>query len=427
MAQLEQRAPASKIDLGLDRVRVIYQRLFPDPAWPNSKIITIAGTNGKGSTVAFCESIALMHGKTTAAYISPHIHQFNERLRFNSEPLSDDQWLEALICVDDVRGDTHLTWFEHVTLAAMWLTQQQAPEVVILEVGLGGRLDAVNIIDPDVAILTSIGLDHMDYLGPTRLDIGREKLGIARAQRPLIITERNLPLGLDAVITALDAQTQCIGQDFDWHASPLKSESVWQLECTSPTKRQWALPRPRLVGDYQLSNASAAILALQAIWPDDLDPDCIGQGLIQAHLPGRFETVAGPPASPEVILDVAHNPQAAQVLATNLMAQPAKGQTWAVFGALRDKDVEAIGQALAQPIDRWLVGDLSGPRGQTSAAVAKRLQSQGITAPIEAVKSITAALDVALSEAEVTDRVVVFGSFQVLAEVRARFTFNHQE
>lgn len=425
MAQLEQRAPASKIDLGLDRVRAVYQSLFPDPVWQSSKIITIAGTNGKGSTVTFCESIARAHGKSTAAYTSPHIHDFNERLRINGEPLSDARWLEALVLVDDVRGDVHLTWFEHVTLAALWLAHRESPEVVILEVGLGGRLDAVNVIDPDVAILTSIGLDHMAYLGPTRLDIGREKLGIARAQRPLIITERELPLGLEAVLTELNAQTQRIGHDFDWHAPTGKGSSVWQLECASPQKRQWTLARPRLAGEYQLSNASAAILALQALW--DLDGACIDQGLIKAHLPGRFEIVAGPPRSPEVILDVAHNPQAAEALAANLLAQPSQGQTLAVFGALMDKDVEAIGQALAQPIDRWFVGDLSGARGQSGAAVAQRLQSQGITAPIEAVKSITVALDAALSEAKVTDRVVVFGSFQVLAEVRARFTFNHQE
>ncbi len=427
LAELEQRAPESKIDLGLDRVRAVYEKLFQDASPLTSKVITIAGTNGKGSTVAFCESIALAHGKSTAAYTSPHIHEFNERLRIDGESLSDEKWLEALLVVDGCRSDIGLTWFEHVTLAALWIARQRSPDLMILEVGLGGRLDAVNVIDPDVAVLTSIGLDHMEYLGPTRFDIGREKLGIARASRPLVVAERDLPEGLDAFIDQIEADVQRVGREFDWHLDPDVTDLSWQLQCTQPKPRCWRLARPSLAGDYQLSNASAAILALYALWPDELNDECIQQGLTRAHLAGRFETVAGPPDSPTVILDVAHNPQAAEMLAGNLRAQAIDGQTFAVFGALIDKDVEAIGQALSHGIDRWFVGDLGGARGQTGHQVAQRLQSQGITAPIEALKSIHTALDAALSKAQATDRVVVFGSFQVLAAVRSCFAANHQE
>lgn len=212
---LEQRASEAVIELGLDRVQVVFDRLFSPDAWATTQIVTIAGTNGKGSTVAFAEAMARSAGRSVAAYSSPHIIRFNERLRLNGEVCPDSDWLAAFEAVDAARAEVALTYFEHVTLAALVVIERVGPDLALLEVGLGGRLDAVNVIDPDVAVLTSIGLDHMNYLGPTRADIGREKLGIARADRPLIIAERDWPVALETGLSQHPAHVVRVGEAFD--------------------------------------------------------------------------------------------------------------------------------------------------------------------------------------------------------------------
>lgn len=426
LADLEQRTPAHKIELGLERVGRVYKSLLGADPWPNTRIITIGGTNGKGSTVAFCEAIAKAQGLSTMAYTSPHITRFNERVRIQGADAPDAIWLTALNEVEQARGDIHLSYFEHVTLAALAIAKAQPPDVLILEVGLGGRLDAVNVVDADVSVITSIGLDHMDYLGPTRTHIGREKLGIARPGRPLVLAENDWPDDLEDALMASQAKLWRVGSEYDWSieaSTEALNLGSWDLSLRREPKHSMCLPSPALLGAHQLGNAGAAIIALMCLLgPDQLSHGAIAQGLTEVKLAGRFQQVA---ASPAVFLDVAHNAQAAQGLCDALVDtstdNPTGGQTFAVFGALADKDIEAMADALAGVIDRWWVGDLSGPRGQTGKAVADRLINHGVTAPVEAVKSISEALDLALANASTNDRVVVFGSFHVLAEVQSRW------
>lgn len=426
LADLEQRTPSHKIELGLERVGRVYKSLLGADPWPNTRIITIGGTNGKGSTVAFCEAIAKAQGLSTMAYTSPHITRFNERVRIQGADAPDAIWLTALNEVEQARGDIHLSYFEHVTLAALAIAKAQPPDVLMLEVGLGGRLDAVNVVDPDVSVITSIGLDHMDYLGPTRTHIGREKLGIARPGRPLVLAESHWPDDLEDALVASQARLWRVGSQHDWSieasAEPPNS-SPWQLSLHREPKHSMRLPSPALLGAHQVGNAGAAIIALMCLLgPDRLSHGAIAQGLTEVKLAGRFQQVA---ASPAVFLDVAHNAQAAQGLCDALVEtstnNPTGGQTFAVFGALADKDIEAMADALDGVIDRWWVGDLLGPRGQTGEVVAERLGNHGVTALIEAVKSIPEALDLALANASPNDRVVIFGSFHVLAEVQSRW------
>ncbi len=449
LAALEQRAPEANIELGLHRVGRVYKTLLGPNPWPDTRIITVGGTNGKGSTVAFCEAIAIAQGLSTLAYTSPHITHFNERVRINGENASDATWLEALRSVEQVRGDIHLSYFEHVTLAALVIAKTHGPDVLLLEVGLGGRLDAVNVVDADVSVITSIGLDHMDYLGPTRTHIGREKLGIARSGQPLVLAETDWPLDLEEDLVASGAivwRQSAADSPHDWSiqdpAEPVEAsgqrsngahQPEWRLNNHRLPERSLTLPKPALLGRHQLSNAAAAIVALQCLLgAQSLSLDAVARGLTGMRLAGRFQQVA---SSPAVFLDVAHNAQAAvglvdalQEVSVNLAsANPASenraptGQTIAVFGALADKDIEAMAEVLDGAIDRWWVGDLSGPRGQTGQAVAKRLINHGVTAPVEAVKSIPEALDLALANASANDQVVVFGSFHVLAEVQSRW------
>ncbi|HEY7905902.1 MAG TPA: folylpolyglutamate synthase/dihydrofolate synthase family protein [Wenzhouxiangella sp.] len=426
LADLEKRTPAHKIELGLDRVGRVYATLLGADPWPDTRIITIGGTNGKGSTVAFCEAIAKAQGLSTIAYTSPHINRFNERVRINGVDANDATWLTTLNEVEQARDDIHLSYFEHVTLAALVIAKSHPPDVLILEVGLGGRLDAVNVVDADVSVITSIGLDHMDYLGPTRTHIGREKLGIARSGRPLVLAESQWPDDLEDALAASQAILWRVGSQHDWSieaSAESPNSSAWQLNLHREPKHSMRLPSPALLGAHQLGNAGAAIIALMCLLGrDQLSHTAIARGLTEVKLAGRFQQVA---ASPAVFLDVAHNAQAAQGLGDALVEtstkNPTGGQTFAVFGALADKDIEAMADALDGVIDRWWVGDLSGPRGQTGKAVAERLINHGVTAPVEAVKSIPRALDLALANASPNDRVVVFGSFHVLAEVQSRW------
>lgn len=415
LAQLEARSPEAKIELGLTRVNRAYQRLFQDAPWSDTSIITIAGTNGKGSTVSFCEAIGRSMGLNTFAYTSPHIQRFTERARINGGESEGPVWLDAFTEVDRARDEIPLTYFEQVTLAALWMAAQQPCDLLILEVGLGGRLDAVNVVDADVAILTSIGMDHMEFLGPTRTHIGREKLGIARAGRPLVIGERDWIDALDRVIADSGAAAYRIGQAFDWTADEASPEWTVRIE---PWAQSWRLHRPQLMGEYQLNNAACAVVAMASLFGDKLKEAELSQSLQSTQLAGRFETVSD---APTIILDVAHNAQAARALASALEQNPAQGRTLAVFSALVGKDVEAMVDALAGKIDHWFVGGLGGPRGQSGQSLANRLRNQGITVPIEAVESICEAADVALKNAKPEDRVIIFGSFQVLAELRSRW------
>ena len=405
LTRLEQRAPESHIELGLARVRQVYDRL--PIRLDGIPVITVTGTNGKGSTVAMLDAIYAAAAWRCFTYRSPHLFDFGERMQMAGQAADAADVVWALEAVEQARGDTWLTWFEHVTLAALMLASRAQPDVMVMEVGLGGRLDAVNLIDADVAVITSIGLDHADWLGHTRHAVLKEKLGIARPDRPLIVGERRLPAGAQALLAASRAQVYRAGVAFRWRRG--RGDAAhwhWQTEGRST---RW--PQPALRGDFQLSNAACALMAV-ALLQDrrPVDDEACRQGLQQVRLAGRLQPVGD---QPQRWVDVAHNPAAARALAQALGPWP-QGRTLAVFSALDDKDVAAIGRAMDSCVDHWWVAGLPGPRGQTADQVAAALKTIPVRGQLDTVESVAQAWQQALSSSRPTDRIVAFGSFRVL-------------
>lgn len=404
LAYLEQLHP-STIELGLARVDAVKQRLQFQIPFP---VITVGGTNGKGSTCAMLEAILGAAGYRVGCYTSPHLLRYNERVRIAGREVDDAALCRAFAAVDAARGDISLTYFEFGTLAAMWLFLQQPVEVAILEVGLGGRLDAVNVFDTDCAIVTSVDLDHMDYLGDDRESIGREKAGIFRAARPAVSADPNPPLSLLQYAEEICARLKQIGRDFG--AEPQEGQWLfWSREGWRLT-----LPYPSLRGTYQLDNASACLAALESL-KDKLavTPEDIRRGLLEAIVPGRFEVLPGKPA---LILDVAHNPHAARALAANLRQMGCAGKTIAVFAMLGDKDIAGVIAALREEIDLWLVAGIAHARGAGAAELQASLMNAGVEA-IEVFPDIAAAYHHACQIAGEDDRIAAFGSFHTVAEV----------
>lgn len=401
LARLEARTPEAHVDLGLDRVARVLSRL--GPALSRRPIISVAGTNGKGSVVAFIEQMALAAGYQTFAYSSPHLLDFGERMRIDGRSAADAAIARALEQVEDVRGDVPLTYFEHVTLAALQLAADSPSDILILEVGLGGRLDAVNAVDADVGVITSIGLDHGQWLGRTRLAVGREKAGIARPDRPLIVGEKRLPRGLAEVLADSQAKLLLAGRDFNWRARQDGFELV-----TSASRRKF--PRPSLAGRWQHGNAACAVMAIEALSALPVDYGALCGGLTKINLPGRYQHVCH---SPEVIVDVAHNPAAARSLAAVL--GPSRGPSTAVFSAFGDKDIVGMVKPLNRCFDHWIVAPLSGPRALTGEQMAADLARSAVTGGVETVESVPEALRRALDRSGHYGRVVVFGSFHTVA------------
>ena len=412
LRRLEQRAPQTRIELGLDRVRKVLARQRLD--FGDTRIVSVAGTNGKGSTVAFLEAIAARAGLESLAFTSPHLVSFGERFRLRGQALPDDEIAAALGAVERARGDIALTWFEHVTLAGFELAARRRPDWLIAEVGMGGRLDAVNAVDADVAVITSIGLDHQRFLGRTRAAIAREKCGIARAGRPAIVAEKKLPDGMLQTLEAAGARVSLAGRDFDWR---WRSEAL----CIRLGERRIGELSPGLGGRHQGGNAAAATAAAVALAPSLSDRE-IADGLADAHLAGRFQRVA---ASPDVIVDVAHNPAAARVLAAQLKRLP--GAKSAVFAALEDKDVAGIVRPLARVFRRWFVADLDVPRGLRAVELIDRMRGLPVGGRPEALESVADALAAARESCD-ADRapkcapaggsahtIIVFGSFYTVA------------
>ncbi|QKK04089.1 MAG: bifunctional folylpolyglutamate synthase/dihydrofolate synthase [Pseudomonadota bacterium] len=390
---LERRSPQSRIVPGLERVATVAERLAIGPG--RRPVITIGGTNGKGSVVAMCESMLVAAGHRPLAYTSPHVHAFAERMRIGGVMASESAIVESLEAVEAARAGVDLTYFEHITLAAMVLGMDSDVDAWLLEVGLGGRLDAVNVVDADIAIITSIGLDHADWLGSTRSAIGREKAGIARAGRPVIVGEPRPPSGLLEALHERGARIFRPGRH--WAARRRGSCSL----------RPAALP-----GDWQLRNAACAAAAL-ALLEERLpvDASAMARGLRGVCLPGRFERFD---CGTEVIVDVAHNPHAARGLAR--MLEPSEGRSVAVFSALADKDVTGIARPLQHCFDAWFVASSAGDRGQSGQVLASRVRRASVTGRVETVESVAAALQRALAECGQGDRIVVFGSFRTVAE-----------
>ena len=410
----QQRVHPHAIELGLDRVREVWRRLgAPAPA---PLVITVGGTNGKGSTVAFLEAMLAADGRRVGAYTSPHLLRYNERVRVGGGDVGDATLIDAFerieaACGPDSVEPIALTWFEYGTLAALWIFAHASLDVALLEVGLGGRLDAVNLVDADLAIVTTIDLDHQDWLGPDRDSIGREKAGIFRAGKPAIVGETDPPQGLLAAAVASGASLRVAGRDFriERHAG----QAGW---CWRGNGIELDLPLPTLAAPCQLANAGAAIAALAAL-RDRLgwNPEAIVHGVKAARIGARLQRFAG---EPELIVDVAHNPQAARALAGWLRVTPGTGRTLAVFGALGDKDVDGIVAALAGLIDAWYPAglDRESPRGLGAEVLHARLVAAVVGASVtDAHAGVAEALAAAQGAARPGDRVLAFGSFFVAA------------
>ncbi len=408
LARVESLHP-SAIELGLDRVRQVAERL--DLAL-KPVVITVGGTNGKGSTCAMLESILLAAGYRVALYTSPHLVRFNERARVNGVPVSNPWLVDCFEQVERARADTSLTYFEFTTLAILLGFQREPLDVVILEVGLGGRLDAVNLIDADCSIITSIDLDHTDYLGPTREAIGFEKAHIYRAGRPAICADPMPPATLVDHAKAIGADLWLFGRDFNY------SGDRQQWAYGGRSQRRASLAYPALRGANQLLNASGVLAALEALRERlPVSAQAIRQGFAVVELPGRFQVLAG---RPSVILDVAHNPHAAAHLASNLDNMGFFPETWAVFGAMRDKDIDRIIGALGERIDHWLLVDLPGTRAGAAQWLADRVRTVRGGAPathVECFPSPRVALERARASASDDDRILVFGSFLTVADI----------
>ena len=410
LAYIEQQHPQA-IALGLDRVERVRSAMGLAPAVP---VITIGGTNGKGSTCAMLEAMLAAAGYRVGLYTSPHLARYNERVRIAGREADDATLAAAFARVETARveraGNTRLTYFEFGTLAAVDLFLRSAVDVLLLEVGMGGRLDAVNVFDADCAIVTSIGLDHMDYLGATREAIAYEKAGIFRAGKPAILAEPDAPAAVLAHARAVGARLLRIGIEFGYVAG-VEQWSYW-----GPAGKKSGLPHPALRGIVQLRNASAALAALDAmseLLPVAMQDAC--RGLATADLPGRFQLLPGRPA---LVFDVGHNPQAAEVLAQNLATLGPCSGTSAVFGMLRDKDIAGVVKALIGHIDRWLVCTLPPPRGARASELAQVLRQAGVDA-VREFENPAQAYAAACSGAAENDRIVVFGSFHTVADVIA--------
>ncbi len=391
------------IDLGLERVQQVAADLGLAPfACP---VITVGGTNGKGSCVALLEAMLAAGGLRVGTFTSPHLVHYNERIRIAGRLASDEELMQAFERIEAVRGERSLTFFEFNTLAALQLFQSAPLDAVVLEVGLGGRLDAVNIVDADVALLTSVALDHCEWLGDTLEDIGREKAGIFRAGRPAVLGSTDMPRSVFAAAHALGTLLRVPGIDYRFRI--LADHWEW----SSRDLQLPELPLPALAGRQQPGNAAAAVAVLaelRTLLP--LDARAIAHGLRTVRLPGRFEVRAG---DPQWILDVAHNPQAAEELAENLRALPAKGRTLAVVGVLKDKDAPALIAPLLPHVDTWFAAATSGPRGMTGAELRARCAPRLNARCVEAA-SVFEGCAMAQREALPGDRVVVFGSFQTV-------------
>ncbi len=398
-----------EIELGLERVAAVWQRLHPTQFSPG--IITVGGSNGKGSSVAMLDAILGAAGYRVGCYTSPHIWRYNERIRLDGREASDAEICQAFAQVEQARGDVTLTYFEFGTLAALQLFSQQGLDIVVLEVGLGGRLDAVNILDPDVALITTIAIEHTEWLGDSRDEIALEKGGIMRSGRPAVVGDSDPPasllqladsLGISPLIAESDYSWQRHGQEWEWRSGGVQLTG---------------LPLPRLQGEFQLQNAAAVLAVIAQLQPRyPVGHEAIREGLQRVELKGRFQQIEGRVTT---ILDVAHNPEAATVLAEGLKAHPCQGRTLALFSALGDKNIPAIVEVMQGQVDGWYLAPLQERRAATIETLQQALLDVGVSpSRIRFFPTVAAAYAGAQEDAAEGDRILVFGSFYTVAGIR---------
>lgn len=412
LAHAERMHPHA-IAMGLDRVQRVARRMDLKLSCP---VITVAGTNGKGSTCAMLEAIYGEAGYRTALYTSPHLVHFEERCRLGGVPVTADELLPAFAAVEAARlggdGDepVPLTYFEFTTLAILRTMANAQPEVAILEIGLGGRLDAVNVVDPDCAVITCIALDHMEWLGPDRESIGREKAGIMRSGRPVVIGDPMPPQSMLDHARDIGADAWLLGTDFQFTGD--KQQWAWASHPSRGGRRFAGMAYPALRGANQLINAAGVLAAVEALRDRlPVTAQAVRNGLALVALPGRFQIV---PGAPTLVLDVAHNPHSVATLAENLDAMGFYPRTHAVFGAMADKDLDAMLTRMVPLVDAWHLCDLPLARAATAAQLAQRLKAVltgKASRPVQTSADPEQALAAAVSAADPADRIVVFGSF----------------
>jgi dihydrofolate synthase/folylpolyglutamate synthase len=408
--QWQQSLHPSAIELGLDRAaRVLARTGWKRPAAP---VITVGGTNGKGSCVALATAMLGAAGYRVGTFTSPHLVDYRERIRVDGELVSEASLVAAFERIADALGPDSLTFFEFNTLAALLVFETASPDVMVLEVGMGGRLDAVNLVDADVAIVVSVALDHMEWLGPDVESIGREKAGIFRRGRPAIIGMRSPPHSVLLAADAAGADARVLGRDFDAVEHP---DGSWDFQDAGG--RMPALPAPALAGVAQVPNAAVSLAALRALHARlPVGRAAIERGLLGVRLAGRFQRIAAS-AGFEWVLDVAHNPDAARVLAANLQRYRVPGRTIAVCGMLADKDVESVVEILRDSIDTWVAAATEGPRSLDAEQLAGRARPRGVS--MQPGGTVRDAVRLAESMARPGDRVIVFGSFHTVGPALA--------
>jgi len=402
----QQRLHPATIELGLERVaRVLARTGWQRPAVP---FITVGGTNGKGSCVALLDALLRAGGHRVVTFTSPHLVDYRERIRIDGAMVSEAALVTAFERIAEALGPDSLTFFEFNTLAALLVAETARPAVVVLEVGLGGRLDAVNVVDPDVAVVVSVGLDHMEWLGPDEESIGREKAGIFRAGKPAIYGSPQPPQSLRATAARIGATLSVRGEDFD---GVERETGTWDFSVSGQV-RESGLPLPALPGKIQVANAATALMALAALSSRlPLSRAALDTGLCTVTLAGRLQRIDDPRGF-HWILDVAHNPAAAAALAGNLRDPPPAGRTLAVCGMLGDKDVEGVVRLLAGCVDEWFAAELEGPRALPAAELAGRAAKAGVS--MHPAGTVAEAMVRAADRARPGDRILVFGSFHTV-------------
>lgn len=388
------------IEMGLARIGQVRRNMGIDPVFP---VITVAGTNGKGSVCAMLEAILHHAGYKVGCYTSPHLLRFNERIRIGKTEVSDASICAAFSCIEAARREISLTYFEFSTLAAVKILVEAKVDIAILEVGLGGRLDAVNAFDADCSVVTGIDFDHMDYLGDTREKIGFEKAGIFRRGKFAICGDPDVPQSILQHAGSIGTELLCFGRDFGFSAG----QGSWNYR--GPGRVRNGLPYPALQGRIQTRNASTALAAIDCL-ELAADDAAISGGLLDLALPGRFQVFPG-----NLVLDVAHNPQAAGILAMNLADMSCSGKTIALFGMLADKDIEGVIRQLKGSVDEWLVFGLDVARGASLERLALAFSTEGVNA-VQPFSSLERAWHHACASACENDRIIVFGSFYTVAD-----------